>query len=62
LNWQQEVDAAALVCLEKAYVQHSNTITSLKVEQRFDPLRSDPHLTSFAAPHRLKSIADASTR
>jgi len=32
----------AIAYLEKAYVQHSSTITSLKVEPRFDPLRSDP--------------------
>jgi tetratricopeptide (TPR) repeat protein len=28
--------------LEKAFAQHSNTLTTLKVEPRFDPLRRDP--------------------
>ena len=32
----------ALVWLEKAYSQHSNVLTSLKVEPRYDPLRGDP--------------------
>ena len=32
----------AFAYLEKAYLQHSNTLTTLKVEPRFDPLRSDP--------------------
>jgi tetratricopeptide (TPR) repeat protein len=32
----------AFAYLEKAYVQHSSTLTSLKVEPGFDPLRSDP--------------------
>ncbi len=30
------------VWLEKAYAQHSNIMTTLKVEPAFDPLRSDP--------------------
>jgi TolB-like protein/DNA-binding winged helix-turn-helix (wHTH) protein/Flp pilus assembly protein TadD len=56
LNRRQQVDAAAILWayigmgnkeqafayLEKAYAQHSNTLTTLKVEPRFDPLRSDP--------------------
>jgi TolB-like protein/DNA-binding winged helix-turn-helix (wHTH) protein/Tfp pilus assembly protein PilF len=32
----------ALLWLEKAYAQHSNAMTTLKVESRYDPLRSDP--------------------
>jgi hypothetical protein len=32
----------ALASLEKAYAQHSNTLVTLKVEPRFDPLRGDP--------------------
>jgi TolB-like protein/Tfp pilus assembly protein PilF len=33
---------AALGCLEKAYAQRSNGLTSLKVEPGYDPLRGDP--------------------
>lgn len=33
---------AALGWLEKAYAQHSNGLTSLKVEPAYDPLRGDP--------------------
>lgn len=32
----------AFAYLEKAYLQHSNILATLKVEPRFDPLRSDP--------------------
>ena len=32
----------AFAYLEKAYLQHSSTLTFLKVEPGFDPLRSDP--------------------
>ena len=32
----------AFVWLEKAYTQHSNVLTSLKVNPLYDPLRSDP--------------------
>jgi TolB-like protein/Flp pilus assembly protein TadD len=56
LDQRQPVDPAAIVWayvgignkdqafawMEKAYSQHSNTLTTLKVEPRFDPLRSDP--------------------
>ena len=58
LQWDQRqaVDPAAIVWayvgtgnkdqafayLEKAYTQHSSTLTTLKVEPGFDPLRSDP--------------------
>jgi TolB-like protein/DNA-binding winged helix-turn-helix (wHTH) protein/Tfp pilus assembly protein PilF len=56
LNRRQEVDAdvfigaytgmgdkdQTLAWLEKAYSQHSNVITTLKVEPDFDPLRGDP--------------------
>jgi hypothetical protein len=55
LNRRQPVDPAtllqayigmddkeqALAYLEKAYLQHSNALTTLKVEPHFDPLRSD---------------------
>jgi hypothetical protein len=33
---------AALDWLEKAYAQHSNVLTTIKVEPAYDPLRSDP--------------------
>jgi len=56
LDRRQPVDQAAIVWayvgtgnkdqafayLEKAYLQHSSTLISLKVEPGFDPLRSDP--------------------
>ena len=56
LNRHEEIDQAALAwgCialgdkdqafgwLEKAYLQHSNAMSSLKVEPGFDPLRNDP--------------------
>ena len=56
VNRKQEVDASAFVWayvgmgdkdqafawLEKAYSQHSNVLTNLKVEPYFDPLRDDP--------------------
>ena len=32
----------AFAYLEKAYLQHSSILVTLKVEPRFDPLRSDP--------------------
>ncbi len=55
-NGRQQIDPAALVLanigagnnqaaldwLEKAYAQHSNIMTTTKVEPAFDPLRSDP--------------------
>jgi tetratricopeptide (TPR) repeat protein len=55
-NRQQLIDPASLACadlgvgnkeaalgwLEKAYAQHSNGLTGLKVEPAYDPLRSDP--------------------
>jgi tetratricopeptide (TPR) repeat protein len=56
LNRQQQVDASyiagaylgvghkdeAIAWLEKGYAQHSNAMTTLKVEPAYDPLRSDP--------------------
>jgi hypothetical protein len=36
--WRQRRRAG----LEKAYAQHSNGLTSLKVEPAYDPLRGDP--------------------
>jgi TolB-like protein/DNA-binding winged helix-turn-helix (wHTH) protein/Flp pilus assembly protein TadD len=58
LNRSQPIDAAPLVWayagmgnadqafawLEKAYQQHSNTLTRLKADPAFDALRSDPRL------------------
>ena len=32
----------AFVWLEKAYLQHSNALTALKVEPGYDSLRGDP--------------------
>lgn len=32
----------AFVWLNKAYAQHSNELTGLKVDPIYDPLRSDP--------------------
>ncbi len=56
LNRRRQIDAAliliayvgmgnkdeAFAWLEKAYSQHSNVLTTLKVDPAFDPLRSDP--------------------
>jgi serine/threonine-protein kinase len=56
VNRHQEVDAAAiaiayvgmdnkdqaLAWLEKAYAQHSNALTELKVDARYDPLHGEP--------------------
>jgi len=56
MNRRQEVDASAIIWayigmdnkdqsfawLEKAYSQHSNILTTLKVEPGVDPLRDDP--------------------
>jgi len=33
--------------LEKAYSQHSNIVTMLKVDPIYDPLRSDPRFTNL---------------
>ena len=65
LNRQQRVDPAvflladlgtgdhedAFAWLAKAYAQHSNILTTLKVEPAFDPLRSDPRFQDFL--HRV---------
>jgi Flp pilus assembly protein TadD len=32
----------AFIWLERAYAQHSNSMTTLKVDPLYDPLRSDP--------------------
>jgi hypothetical protein len=32
----------AFVWLQKAYSEHSNAVTTLKVDPIYDPLRSDP--------------------
>jgi TolB-like protein/DNA-binding winged helix-turn-helix (wHTH) protein/Flp pilus assembly protein TadD len=37
----------ALVWLEKAYIQHSNLMVTLKVEPAFDPLRKDPRFENL---------------
>jgi tetratricopeptide (TPR) repeat protein len=37
----------AFFWLEKAYAQHSNTITTLKVDPVYDPLRSDPRFQNL---------------
>lgn len=37
----------AFVWLEKAYAQHSNVITQLKVDPVYDPLRGDPRFQSL---------------
>jgi hypothetical protein len=35
------------VWLEKAYAQHSNVLTTLKVDPMYDELRSDPRFQSL---------------
>jgi TolB-like protein/DNA-binding winged helix-turn-helix (wHTH) protein/Flp pilus assembly protein TadD len=37
----------AFETMEKAYAQHSNVMTTLKVDPIFDPVRSDPRFTDF---------------
>jgi TolB-like protein/DNA-binding winged helix-turn-helix (wHTH) protein/Tfp pilus assembly protein PilF len=39
--WMENKDQA-LTWLEKAYSQHSNSLVELKVDPRYDPLRTDP--------------------
>jgi len=41
------------VWLEKAYSQHSNVLTTLKVDPMYDELRSDPRFQSLL--HRVGS-------
>jgi TolB-like protein/DNA-binding winged helix-turn-helix (wHTH) protein/lipoprotein NlpI len=41
----------AFATLEKAYAQHSNIMTTLKVDPVFDPLRTDPRFADFT--HRV---------
>jgi serine/threonine-protein kinase len=38
-----------LVWLEKAYAQHSNGLTALKVDPVYDPLRGDPRFQRLLA-------------
>jgi hypothetical protein len=38
----------AFLWLEKAYLDHSNSLTSLKVNPGYDSLRSDPHFQELA--------------
>jgi hypothetical protein len=65
LNRGQEVDASAIISayigvnnkeqafswLERAYSQHSNVLTTLKVDPVFDPLRTDPRFDDLL--HRV---------
>jgi TolB-like protein/Tfp pilus assembly protein PilF len=37
----------ALVCLERSYAEHSISLTALKVDPLYDPLRSDPRFESL---------------
>jgi hypothetical protein len=37
----------ALAWLEKAYLQHSNALTALKVDPVYDPLRNDPRFQNL---------------
>jgi hypothetical protein len=67
LNNRGEADAATLVWaylgtgdnkkaldwLEKAYSQHSDTLTTLRVEPAFDPLRNDPRFQDLLRRVRL---------
>jgi len=46
----------ALADLEKAYSEHFNNLTTLKVDPAFDPLRSDPRFPGFIAPRRFSTI------
>ena len=46
----------AFRCLEKAYQEHSNALTSLKVEPAYDPLRSDHRFQDLL---RRVGLADA---
>jgi tetratricopeptide (TPR) repeat protein len=43
----------AFAYLEKAYVQHSNMLATLKVEPGFDPLRGDPRYQDLLRRVRL---------
>ncbi len=43
----------AFVWFEKAYADHSNVLTSLKVNPAFDPLRSDPRFQDLMRRVRL---------
>jgi hypothetical protein len=67
MNQHQKIDAALLVWvytgmgnteqafawLEKAYDQHSNILTRLKVDPAFDSLRDDPRFQSVLAQIHL---------
>ena len=48
----------AMAWLEKAYAQHSNAMTALKVEPRYDPLRSDPRFQDLIRGVGLSHAAD----
>jgi hypothetical protein len=40
----------AIAWLQKGYAQHSNVLTTLKVEPGFDPLRSDARFQELLQP------------
>jgi len=43
----------AFAWLEKAYSQHSNVLTTLKVDPAFDPLRNDPRFKDLLRRIRM---------
>jgi tetratricopeptide (TPR) repeat protein len=45
----------ALVCLEKSYAEHSISLTALKVDPLYDPLRSDSRFESLLQRMNLSS-------
>jgi hypothetical protein len=42
---------AFFACLQKAFLNHSNALTSLKVDPIYDPVRDDPRFQQFL--HRI---------
>jgi adenylate cyclase len=44
---------AAIAVLQKAYSEHSNIVTSLKVDPRYDPLRDNPRFQELLRGLRL---------
>jgi hypothetical protein len=45
----------ALHWLEKAYQEHSNSLTALKVDPTYDPLRGEPRFQELLRRLRLAS-------